>query len=147
MTHPFQEMKGTSETAGHEGSWWGWRWRLCHKLTYKLPLVDANDSHTDGLLGHIPEHAGRQCIHGVPGKRRPEDEQGQAPLGPRWRDEGATVVPKSSLRCAIRSYRGGLGNTGPCSENQLEQVTPLTENEQCLLLSSTKFLFNRTRGT
>lgn len=63
----FPKMK---EKLQNQGRSRGRGYGLRFKLTYKLPFVNANDSHAQGLLGHIPEQAGRQSVHGVPGKRR-----------------------------------------------------------------------------
>lgn len=85
----------------------GCGWGSCGKLTYKLSLVDTNDSYPDGLMEHILEHAGWDRVHGVPGKRRPENAQGQRPStpGPRCREEGTIVVRQSSR--GVPSVSGG----------------------------------------
>lgn len=81
---------------------------MCGKLTYKLSLVDTNDSHPDGLMEHILEHAGWDRVHGVPGRegQRMRKGRGQAPLGPRCREEGTIVVRQSSQRCSICFWWG-----------------------------------------
>lgn len=69
------------------------------KPTYKLPFVDAYDSHAHGLLGHVPEQTGRQRVHGGPG-RDGQSVSGQGRPGDKNREAGPGPVLATSAGTA-----------------------------------------------